>query len=335
MILPVTDTAPISRPLSNISFILQQSTKTKPSTMQNRRKFIKLSTKAAVAAALLPYYSCGSGASSAEDVGNSSAERSANGHQLEKFGIQLWTLRDIIADDPKGVLKALSEFGYQQIESYEGESGMFWGMSNTEYKAYLDELGMEALASHCDINKDFEQKAQQAGAIGMSYLVCPYIGMKQSLDDYKRVVDQFNECGAICKKYGLRFAYHNHDYSFQELDGQIIQDYMMENTDPETVDFEMDIYWVVTGGADPIDYLKRYPGRFRLSHVKDRLKSASEDEKQASCVLGKGMIDMPAILDVAEQQGMEYFLVEQERYDSCEPLQCAKEDADYMAQLKI
>jgi sugar phosphate isomerase/epimerase len=307
--------------------------------MQDRRKFLKQSTKAAVAAALLPYYGCSSepanGATGGEDAATATEKMAGAGHKLDKFGIQLWTLRDIIADDPKGVLKALSEFGYKQIESYEGKDGIFWGMTNTEYKAYLDELGMDAISSHCDINKDFEQKAQQAGEIGMPYLICPYIGMKESLDDYKRVVDQFNECGAIAKKYGLRFGYHNHDYSFQELDGQIIQDYMMENTDPDTVDFEMDIYWVVTGGADPIEYLEKYPGRFKLSHVKDRMKDVPADERAASCVLGNGTIDYPKILDVAEKQGMAYYIVEQERYDECAPIDCAKADADYLKEIKI
>lgn len=307
--------------------------------MQNRRKFLKQSTKAAVAAALFPYYGCSNG--SAENTAAAGTEETAAaatadmGHKLDKFGIQLWTLRDIIADDPKGVLKSLSEFGYKQIESYEKDGDIFWGMSNTEYKAYLNELGMDAISSHCDINKNFEQKAQMAGEIGMPYLVCPYVGKKETLDEYKQIIDKFNECGAICKKYGLRFAYHNHAYSFQELEGEMIQDYMMDNTDPDTVDFEMDIYWVVTGGADPIAYLEKYPNRFQLSHVKDRMKGVPAEERGASCVLGNGVIDHPKILDVAEKQGMKYFIVEQERYDECSPLDCAKADADYLKGIKI
>ena len=299
--------------------------------MPNRRTFIRQSTKAAVAAILLPQWACGDGTPNEQSADSPTPE----GDRLAKFGIQLWTLRDIIGEDPKGVLKALSEFGYKQIESYEGDQGIFWGMSPQEYNLYLQELGMESLSAHCDINKDFESKAQQAGAIGMQYLICPWVGPQERMDDFKRIADQFNECGETCRKYGLRFAYHNHAYSFQELEGQIPQDYMMENTDPETVDYEMDIYWVVTGGADPKDYLKRYPNRFKLSHVKDRLKDAPEDERQASCVLGKGQIDYAPILSLAKKQGMEYFLVEQERYDTCEPLDCAKEDADYLAAIRI
>jgi len=300
--------------------------------MPNRRTFIRQSTKAAVAAILFPHWACSNDGDSNQQ---SVPPPAPDGEKLSKFGIQLWTLRDIIGEDPKGVLKALSEFGYKQIESYEGDQGIFWGMSPQEYKTYLQELGMDAVSSHCNIDEDFESKAQQAGEIGMQYLICPWVGPQESMDDFKRIADQFNDYGDICKKYGLRFAYHNHAYSFQELEGQLPQDYMMENTDPATVDYEMDIYWVVTGGADPMDYLKRYPGRFKLSHVKDRLKDAPADERQASCVLGKGQIDYPPILTLAKEQGMEYFLVEQERYDSCEPLDCAKEDADYLAAIRI
>jgi sugar phosphate isomerase/epimerase len=305
--------------------------------MPNRRIFIRQTTKAAVAAILFPQWACNSGTADAKQADTSVAPSPtpAAGTQLEQFGIQLWTLRDIIADDPKGVLKALSEFGYNQIESYEGDQGIFWGMSPQEYKTYIESLGMKAVSAHCNINENFETKAQQAAEIGMQYLICPWVGPQKSMDDFKRIADQFNDCGDICNKYGLRFAYHNHDYSFQELEGQMPQDYMMENTNPDTVDYEMDIYWVVTGGADPVEYLKRYPGRFKLSHVKDRLKDVPAEEKQASCVLGKGQIDYPPILKEAKAQGMEYFLVEQERYDSCEPLACAQEDADFMAAVRI
>jgi sugar phosphate isomerase/epimerase len=99
------------------------------------------------------------------------------------------------------------------------------------------------------MNKDFEQKAAQAGEIGMKYLICPFLGPQKSMDDFKRFADQFNKSGEICKKNGLRFAYHNHGYSFQPLDGQLPQDVMMTSTDASLVDYEMDIYWVVTAGS--------------------------------------------------------------------------------------
>ncbi|MEI9807426.1 MAG: sugar phosphate isomerase/epimerase [Bacteroidota bacterium] len=139
--------------------------------------------------------------------------------------------------------------------------------------------------------------------------------------------------GEICKKNGIRFAYHNHDYSFKTMDGQFPQDIMMANTDPALVDFEMDMYWVITGGQDPIAWIKKYPKRFRLCHVKDRMKGATETG--ASCVLGEGSIDYPSILKEAKTLGMEYFIVEQERYDGTTPLKAAEADAAYMKKLKV
>jgi hypothetical protein len=96
--------------------------------------------------------------------------------KLDKFGIQLWTVKNALGKDPQGVLKQLSEDGYKQIESFEGSKGIFWGMSNTDFKKYMDDLGMTIISSHCNINKDFEKKAGDAAAIGMKYLLCPAIG---------------------------------------------------------------------------------------------------------------------------------------------------------------
>lgn len=249
------------------------------------------------------------------------------------FGIQLYTLRDDIPKDPKGILKQLSSFGYKQIEGYEGPQGMFWGMTNTDFKKYSEDLGMSFIASHCEIEKDFEKKAADAAAIGMKYLICPWKGPQKSIDDFKKFADEFNQKGEICKKNGIRFAYHNHDYSFQTIDGQIPQEVMMNNTDASLVDYEMDIYWVVTGNQDPIAWLKKYPNRWRLCHVKDRMKGATEPG--ASCVLGQGTIDFPTILKEAKAQGMQYYIVEQERYDGTTPIKAAQADAGYMKKLKV
>jgi sugar phosphate isomerase/epimerase len=245
----------------------------------------------------------------------------------------LYTLRDDLPKDPKGILKQVASFGYKQIESYEGDKGMFWGMSHTDFKKYMDELGMTIVASHCDTKKDFEKKAAQAAEIGMKYLISPWVGPQKKMDDWKKIADEFNRLGGVCQKAGIRFAYHNHDYSFVELEGKIPQDYLMENTDSASVDFEMDIYWVVTPGADPVAYLQKYPNRFRLCHVKDRLKGAPKEEKEASCDLGTGQIDFAKVLKIAADNGMQYFIVEQERYDGSTPLKSAQADAEYLKKL--
>lgn len=251
---------------------------------------------------------------------------------LDAFGIQLYTLRDVIPGDPQGTLKKLAEMGFTQIEGYDGDQGMFWNMGHKAFKNYINDLGLDMVSSHCNIRENFEEKAGQAAEIGMKYLICPYIGPQKSMDDWKRVTDRFNECGAICKKEGIRFAYHNHAYSFKAFSGQIPHDFIMDNTDPDSVDHEMDIYWVVTGGADPIEYLKKYPNRFRLCHVKDRMKDAG-DERAASCTLGTGIIDFPSILKVAQENGMQYYIMEQERYDDTTPMGSAQAGADYLKKI--
>lgn len=251
----------------------------------------------------------------------------------KKIGLQLYTLRDDLPKNPKGILKQVADFGYSQVESFEGAEGMFWGLGNTGFKKYLDGLGLTIISSHCDINKDFEKKAADAAAIGMKYLICPYLGAQKTLDDYKVFAEKFNVCGDICKKNGIRFAYHNHGYSFTKQEDVYPQDIFMQHTNPDTVDFEMDIYWVVTAGEDPIHWFEKYPNRFRLSHVKDRKKGATPDQHDESVDLGTGSIDFAKILTVARKNGVQYNIVEQEKYEGTTPVKSAKADADYMKKL--
>jgi len=253
--------------------------------------------------------------------------------KLKNYGLQLWSVKNALAKDPKDVLKQIASFGYTQIESFEGGKGIFWGMTPADFKKYMDDLGMKIISSHCNIDKDFEKKAADAVSIGMKYLICPYKGPRKSIDDFKKIAEDFNVKGDICKKNGIRFAYHNHDYSFVTVDGQVPQDVMLANTNPDTVDFEMDIYWVVTAGVDPVAYAEKYKNRFRLCHVKDRIKNTTE--KDASCTLGEGSIDYPPMLKKLKANGVEYFIVEQERYDNTTELDSAKADAKYMSMLSI
>lgn len=263
------------------------------------------------------------------------ASPASEAKKLKSFGIQLWSVRDDLAKDPKGVLKQLASYGYKQIESFEGSKGMFWGMTNTEFRAEMDALGMKIIASHCDINKDFEKKAADAAAIGMKYLICPWKGPQKDIDAFKKFAEEFNQKGEICKRNGIRFAYHNHDYSFVNMNGEMGQDVMMKNTDPRLVDFELDMYWVVAGGQDIVTWLNRYPKRFRLCHVKDRKKGAAATEKDASVVVGTGSIDYPKILKTARKQGMEYYIIEQEKWDGTTPMGAAQANASFMKTLSV
>jgi sugar phosphate isomerase/epimerase len=294
----------------------------------NRRFFLKHSGLVASGVAL-----AGIGCASTKNTGTTS--NNTTGEAISQFGIQLYTLRDDLPKDPRGILKQIADMGYKQIEGYEGAQGLWWGMTNKDFKSYLDSLGLVMISSHCDFKTDFDRKAREAGEIGLKYLIAPWLGPQKSLDDYKKAADTFNQCGDICKKHGLKFAYHNHGYSFEKMDNQYPQDIMMQNTNPDTVDYEMDIYWVAVPEEDPEAWLRKYPNRWKLVHVKDRDKTAPKTEADASVDLGTGRLDFKKILKTARETGVEYFIVEQEKYTNSTPLKSAQVDAEYMKGLRI
>lgn len=302
----------------------------------NRRKFIQAAGAVSAGALILPQWGCGDNKSKSESSADTTSVASAPSQPaIPDFGIQLYSVRDVIPNDPQGTMRQLASYGYKQFEGYEGPQGMFWGMSHTDFKKFMDEIGVSFVSSHCNTNENFEQKCAQAAEIEMKYLITPWIGPQKTMDDWKKVADKFNEWGAMAKKAGIKYAYHNHGYTFEELEGQMPQDYLMENTDPETVDFQMDIFWVVTPGADPVSYFEKYPNRWKLCHIKDREKDAPQGEGDASTIVGTGSINFPQVLKVAEDNGMEYYIVEQEKYANSTPMDAAKADAEYMKSFKF
>jgi sugar phosphate isomerase/epimerase len=262
----------------------------------------------------------------------SCANSNFNSGVFKEFGIQLWTLRDVIEGNFKNTIKEVAKMGYTQIESFEGKEGIFWGMKPTDFKSFLSDNGLRFVSTHCDWKTDLARKADEVASIGGKYIICPWLGPQKSIDDFKRFTDEFNTAGAICKKAGIKFAYHNHDYSFKELDGQVPQNLMMDGTDADLVDFEMDMYWVVTAGIDPIEYMKKYENRFKLCHIKDRIKNT--EEPFASCTLGEGKIDYASLLQQAKKLNMEYFIYEQEKYSDKGVLFDAAQSAAYLKKLQ-
>jgi sugar phosphate isomerase/epimerase len=283
-----------------------------------RREFLKLAGTFASGAALTGV------AGQLAGCGTSSKLSGKN----NTFGLQLYTLRQDLPKDAKGVLKQVASFGYKQLEGFEGPKGIYWGMTNVEFKRYMDDLGMQMVSSHCNWKQDLEKKADEAAAIVMKYLMCPSLGAQKTIDLYKKAADDFNKAGQICKDRGIKFAYHNHDYSFKQLEGQYPQDILMQNSDKDLVDFELDMYWIVASGQDANAWFQKYPNRFKLGHVKDR-------GGKETTTLGKGNIDYPSLLKTAQKGGMEYFIVEQEQYEGTTPLAAVKDNAEYMKRLKI
>ena len=159
----------------------------------NRRQFVVKTGQATTLLALFPNIACGSKTISTDGI-------------FTEFGIQLWTLKDVINDNPKEIFQQISKMGYTQIESFEGEKGFFWGMKPKEFKTFLDGEGLKLVSSHCDWTKDLQQKAAQLASIDGKYLICPWLGPQKSIDDFKIYADKFNKAGEICKKEGIIFA---------------------------------------------------------------------------------------------------------------------------------
>jgi sugar phosphate isomerase/epimerase len=258
--------------------------------------------------------------------------------RLRAVGIQLYMVRDDMKKDPAGTLNKLGGMGYSQIESFGGDGGIFWGKTNKEFKNLAAQNGLNLVSSHyAGDAKGYDETAAQAAEIGMKYLIYPWKGPQKSIEDFKRIADEFNGYGAICKKHGLKFAYHPHDYPYKKVDGQLPIDVLLDHTDPELVDYQMDIYYTVTEGLDPEYYIKKYKPRFRLCHMRDvmkvRLPAGSTEE--SACDLGDGIINYKQLLSTALDNGMQYFFVEQSRLFQETALQSAGVNADYLEHLRL
>ena len=258
--------------------------------------------------------------------------------KLPAIGVQLYMVKEDMAKDAPGTLTQLGKMGYTQIESYGGDKGIFWGMSNKEFNKLANDNGLTMISSHyAGDTEGFEKTAALAAEIGMKYLIYPWKGPQKTIDAFKKIADEFNGYGEICKKNGLRFAYHPHDYPYKPVDGQLPINVLLDNTDKSLVDFEMDYYYTVTEGQDPEAYIKNYHPRFRLCHMRDVLKERLPvgSEEESACDLGKGIINYPHLLATALDNGMEYFFVEQSRFFHETPLQSAAFNADYLKRMKL
>lgn len=237
----------------------------------------------------------------------------------KNIGLQLYSIRDSINRDVPAAIAKVAEMGYTFVEPAGYRDGKFYGMEPAAFKALCEENKMTVLSSHTgrpvpDSTNYEETMAWWDTCIdahlaaGAKFLVQPSMGRSayESLEGLKKWCDYFNEVGTKCNAKGIRFGYHNHDREFSTKPDSIISvyDFMLQNTDPAKVMFEMDLYWTVVGGANPVDYFNKYPGRFELWHIKDK------EEIGAS-----GMMDFAAIWKGAAQSGMKYGIVEVEKYN--------------------
>jgi sugar phosphate isomerase/epimerase len=262
------------------------------------------------------------------------------------MGIQLYTVREDMKKDPAGTLKQLAAMGYRYVEHANYIDRKFYGYSAKDFKALLDGTGLKMLSGHTvmkpehwDIaKKDFTDAWKftvgDAAIVGQKYVISPWLdeSLRRTYDDMLRYMDVFNKSGELCKKSGMKFGYHNHDFEFsQVLDNKKVFDIILQNTDPELVAQQLDMGNLYNGGAIAIAVVMQYPGRFELMHVKDEIKATTGNEKYESTILGQGIVNTKQVIDLGKKSGGTHqFIIEQESYQGKTPLDCCKEDLEVM-----
>jgi sugar phosphate isomerase/epimerase len=259
---------------------------------------------------------------------------SSFGFSQDKFGgLTLYTVRNEMGTNPEETLKAVADAGYKYIEAAEYTDGEFYNMSPVDFKKHINDLGMKTLSAHMGsvTLENADEQIADAKAAGFKYFVIPVppmghfkydpktrsIGIEGKIEDIAEIL---NTLGKKCNEAGLELLYHNHDFEFKkDSSGVIPIEYFMENTDPALVNFQVDLYWVVKAGADPVAYMEKYPGRFKIWHIKDM------DDQGRFAPVGTGTIDFARILKAKDVSGMQYYIVEQDRtFDDMKPLEAIK-----------
>jgi sugar phosphate isomerase/epimerase len=248
--------------------------------------------------------------------------------RLSRIGIQLYTVRSLTKDDLDGTLAKIAQIGYKEVE-FAG----YFNRTPAQIRALLVANKLASPSTHIGIpptDDAWKKFVDDAKDMGHEWIVAPWLdaNLRKTSDDWFRVADRFNQLATIAQKGGLKFAYHNHDFEFAKVGDATGLDVLISKTDPKLVDFEMDIYWVVKGGGDPLDFIARYPGRFPLMHVKD----ATAAPARAMADVGKGTIDFAKIFAQQNKSGMRHAFVEHDS-PGPDPLASARNSYQYLASL--
>ncbi len=299
----------------------------------SRREFIKKSAFALAGTSFLA--ACATG----------TKEAAAVQHVL---GLQLYCVRDEMGVDPLGTLKELAKIGYQNVEHAWYRDRKFYIWTPAEFKTILSDLGMAMPSGHTvlapqhwdETKKDFTDEwkytIEDAAYMGQKFVISPWMdeSVRKSEDALMKQLEIFNKSGELCKKSGMMFGYHNHDFEFSEKYGdRTLYDIILMETDPNLVMQQLDTGNLYNGGAKAIDIVTKYPGRFQSMHVKDEIElpEAGEHGKYESTILGKGIVNLKEVVDLGRDNGGTiHFIVEQESYQGKTPLECMKEDYEVM-----
>jgi len=261
------------------------------------------------------------------------------------LGIQLYTVRDEMKSNPLETLKQIASIGYKNVEHANYVNRKFYGYSANEFKKVLNDLGLKMPSGHTvmrkehwdESKKDFtdawKQTVEDAAIVEQHYVISPSLdsSVYQTEDSLRRFMEVFNKSGELCKKHGMKFGYHNHHFEFSKKFGdKTLYDVIMENTDQKLVSQQFDTGNLFNADVTALDIIKKYPNRFETMHVKDEIESKGGHEKYESCVLGKGIAETKAVIDLGKANGTTLFIVEQEAYQDKTPMASSKEDFEIM-----
>jgi sugar phosphate isomerase/epimerase len=254
-----------------------------------------------------------------------------------KVGLQLYTLRDYIGKDVKGVIAKVAKAGYKEVETfgYDVSKRQFWGLGPKDFKELLADNGLKSPSGHYGMDqflaegKDDDIKAyiEAAHGLGQSTIVIPYLDEKyrKTTEDFKVTAGKFNKIAHMIKAGGLSTGYHNHNFEFVPVDGTMLYDVLLKETDHSLIHFEMDLYWVVRAGQDPIKWIKAHPGRFSMWHIKDMDKA----KRELNTEVGAGSIDFKKIFEYKKLAGVKHIFMEQENF-SMDAYQSITQSAGYI-----
>ena len=275
-------------------------------TNYSRRDFLKASATGALAAAGLSQYGCG------------------NPARNTPIALQLYTIRDAMATDVPGSLKRVADIGYKYVELADYANGKFSGYDPPEFRKLCDGLGLEIFSSHTQVEgvgvtlENAAKMAEDHTKLGVKYCLQPFIvdEMRTTIASYQRMAANWNQIGGIMKQHGIQFGYHNHNFEFVTLEGKVPYfDVLMAELDKDLVVMELDMFWTTKAGHNPVDIIKKYPGRFPLFHLKDAYTKEApffDLTKTDVAPVGEGVIDFKAIIATKDIAGMQYLVVEQD-----------------------
>jgi sugar phosphate isomerase/epimerase len=235
--------------------------------------------------------------------------------RLERIGIQLYTVRDLLKQDFEGTLSRIGAIGYREVE-FAG----YFDHTPEQVRAALDHAGLTAPGTHVPydaIESGWDAILHTAKLVGHEYVVVAWIPeeKRKTVDDWKRASETLSKAGAACRAAGLQFAYHNHNFEFMKLGDTVPYDVMLQGTDASLVKLELDLFWITFAGADPLAYFARFPGRFPLVHVKDMAPKPTPDATPDKVMVdvGKGSIDWKKIFAQSRAAGIQHYFVEHDQ----------------------